>query len=82
MKQKRRIAIVIEDNGADRFKFYVEGDAERLGNTPKDQLSPAEYWATVFLGACYETLEKSEGLEVTSEFEKDAQVQKAKGELH
>lgn len=48
MKHKK-LMIVIEENGQQNgkgFNVYLDGDKERVGTIPKEDLSPAEFWGS------------------------------------
>lgn len=42
--KKRKIMIIIEQGEGDKFDVYLQGDTERIGRIPVDDLSSAEYW--------------------------------------
>ena len=57
----RKIMIVIEDDGGDKFNFRLAGDIERLSmpQIPASLYSAAEHWAIEFMNACHERLNAS-----------------------
>lgn len=57
-KAKRRIMLVIEDDGDDMFKFTMEGDCERLTmpQIPTSLYSAAEFWAVELFKLCDQRL--------------------------
>lgn len=56
----KKIMLVIEDDGAQQFKFYLDGDIDRIkAQVPTHKYSAAEYWAVQFLGICTEYVEKN-----------------------
>lgn len=59
--KKRRVMIVIEDDGGDNFRFQLEGDVERLNmpQIPASHLSAAEFWGMQFFQLCNEFMQKS-----------------------
>jgi hypothetical protein len=53
--KRRKIMLVIEDVGDDRFSFTMQGDVERLQD-PSLVPSASEYWAAEFFKVCTERL--------------------------
>jgi len=57
---KKKFSIVIEDTtieGKKSFHVYLEGDKDRLkDNIPDEDLTAAEYWASVLFGVCQSVL--------------------------
>ncbi len=52
---KRKLMIVIEDNGQDGgkgFDVYLAGDKDRIGKIPEEQLGPAEFWGAKLFQIC------------------------------
>ena len=52
---KRRITIVIEDNGEEGnrgFNLFMDGDKERIGKVPDVELGPAEHWGSKLFMIC------------------------------
>lgn len=63
-KVKRRVMIVIEDDGDVNFNFRLEGDVERLSmpQIPPSLYSAAEYWGLEFFKACHARLEQEQNV--------------------
>lgn len=59
----KRISIVLEETPDESFRIFVEGDVERIGNIPENELTDAEYWAAILYENCIEHL-KYAGLEL------------------
>jgi hypothetical protein len=57
----RKIMLVIEDDGAEKFNFRLEGDIERLSMSqiPPSQYSAAEYWSCELLKTFHELLQNA-----------------------
>jgi hypothetical protein len=57
----RKVMLVIEDDGAEQFKFYMDGDVERLNQPqiPTSLYSAAEFWGVQFFALCQEFLQRS-----------------------
>ncbi len=62
--KRRKISIVIEETNDDEptkrtFSVYMDGDKERIGHIPEEQLSTAEFWGvklfTIVTGILNET---------------------------
>ena len=57
----RKISLVIEDTGEHEgkgFKFYMEGDKERLSSLADDDLGPAEFYGKHLFVICTGILNK------------------------
>lgn len=59
---KRKIMLVIEDDGDDKFVFTMQGDCERLTmpQIPPSLYSAAEFWGLEFFKICKQRLEGGE----------------------
>jgi hypothetical protein len=69
--KKRKLMIVIEDDGDQMFQFGLFGDVERL-DTPGIKFSAAEYWGVEFMKACQARLNQG-GVKRLNREEKRAQ---------
>jgi hypothetical protein len=71
----RRLMIVIEDDGADKFAFRLEGDIERLSmpQIPPSLYSAAEFWALEFFKLCHERLRQGGDVKALNRAERRAQ---------
>lgn len=58
----RTIKLVLEDDGGDKFRFFCEGDIDRIGKIEPEKLSAAEFWAIQFYALCQEQLDESGGV--------------------
>lgn len=60
-KVGRKVMIVVEDDGGDNFKFYLDGDIGRIGlpQIPASLYSPAEFWGAQFFQLCNEFIQKT-----------------------
>ncbi len=47
----RKLMIVLEDDGGENFKMYMEGDLSNL-ELPAEQLSAAEFWGKNLFQIC------------------------------
>ncbi len=47
----RKLMIVVEDDGGENFKMYLEGDVSNL-NSPTEELSAAEFWGKSLFQIC------------------------------
>lgn len=56
----RTIKFVLEDDGKTQFKFYMEGDTERLNlpSIPASLYSAAEWWAVQLFAVCQDHLNR------------------------
>ena len=77
---KRKIMIVIEDDGVDKFNFYLDGDCERLNlpSVPASLYSPAEHFAVQFFKACHDSLNAGREVKKLNREERRAQSGNAK----
>lgn len=62
--KKRKVMLVIEDDGDSKFSFRLEGDIERLSNpiVSPGMYSAAEFWGLEFLKLCTERLKQGNGV--------------------
>lgn len=59
---KRKLMIVIEENGKDDgkgFDVYLDGDVERIDKIDFDQMSPAEFWGIKLFRICGQILQQT-----------------------
>lgn len=73
--KKRRVCLVIEDDGAGKFSFRLEGDTERIGlaSIPISQYSAAEYWGAIMLQTMHDKLSASDAVRKLNREERRAQ---------
>lgn len=59
VSKPRTIKLVIEDDGKTNFRFYAEGDIERIGKISSNKYTAAEFWAVTFYAICQEQLDRN-----------------------
>lgn len=61
--KKKKVMITIEEDkspdGKEIFKIYLDGDADRIGKIPNDQLKPFEYFGGALYNICIGSLQQS-----------------------
>lgn len=68
----RKVKIVIEDDGKDHFKMYLEGDIERLSmpQIPAELYSAAEFWGPKMLEVCQNVLQQTSAVKALNRKER------------
>lgn len=60
--KNKKIMIVVEETGehdGKGFQVYMAGDVERIGQVPKNELSPAELWGGELMSVCIQVLKQA-----------------------
>lgn len=77
----KKVKIVIEETGAraadgnQPFILYLEGDKERIGKVPDEELSGAEFWGKYLFEICCQVVKETGAL-------KEVHVIPEKGDAH
>lgn len=62
ISKRRKLTIVFEENGSNDgkgFNVSMQGDCERVGHLPNEQLQPAEFWGGMVFTVAIGMLKKA-----------------------